>query len=138
MHDQLQFIDCLTDLVQRREAGLVIVDEQFRVIAVAQDAVHLRQLLALPERIIEVVLLGNAGVWIPEGSCGSLALEILVGAEHLLVLPALAIVALALTRVLRLAALDVSEFLIGFFCLGYLVFVWFGRQGPPIFDIQKK
>lgn len=142
MHDQLQFIDCLTDLVQRRETGLLIVDEQFGVVAIAQDAVHLGQLLALPESVIKVVLLVNAasreqGVCIPKWSCSSLALEILVGAEHLLVLPALAIVALALTRVLGLATLDVSEFLIGFFgriCFLF-VLIWFGfldGQGSPI------
>jgi len=142
MHDQLQFIDCLTDLVQRRETGLLIVDEQFGVVAIAQYAVHLGQLLALPESVIKVVLLVNAasreqGVWIPKWSCSSLALEILVGAEHLLVLPALAIVALALTRVLGLATLDVSEFLIGFFgrfCFLF-VLIWFGfldGQGSPI------
>lgn len=121
MHDQLQFIDCLTDFVQRREPGLLIVDEQLRMVPVAQDAIHLRQLLALPERIIEGVwFLGMSVIGIKiVGSCCSLALEILVGAEDLLVLAALAIVALALTRSLRLAALDVSEFLIGFWVRFY-------------------
>lgn len=124
MHDQLQFIDCLTDFVQRREPGLLIVDEQLRMVPVAQDAIHLRQLLALPERIIEGVILGMSIIEIEigigiVGSCCSLALEILVGAEDLLVLAALAIVALALTRSLRLAALDVSEFLIGFWVRFY-------------------
>lgn len=127
MHDQLQFIDCLTDLVQGWEAGLLIVDKQFRIVPVAQDAIHLRQLLALPERVIEVILFGDKGTHIPTGSRSSLALEILVGAEDLLVLPAIAVVALALTRVLGLAALDVSVLLKGLFLV-------FGFDSGSILD----
>lgn len=54
MHYQLQFIDCLTDLVQTRKPRLIVIDKQFRVIAIAKYTINTTLLIGLPKVIVEL------------------------------------------------------------------------------------
>lgn len=102
MHYQLQFIDCLTDLVQTRKPRLIVVDKEFRVIAIAKYTINTTLLIGLPKVIVElhrrqqvntIPIIIIIIIWfVIAGRGNALAFIFLIGTKDFLMIATIAII----------------------------------------------
>lgn len=106
VHYQLQFIDCLTDLVQTRKPRLIVVDKKFGVIAIAKYTINTTLLIGLPKVIVElhrrqqintipifIIIIIIPSIWfVIAGRGNALAFIFLIGTKDFLMIATIAII----------------------------------------------